>query len=68
LKSLTGFAPADLIEEIRLNKSVELIKNTDRNISEIAFAVGFKDSGYYTRSFRKKYHKTPTEYRNDRIY
>ncbi|KAA6347134.1 Sensor histidine kinase TmoS [termite gut metagenome] len=68
LKSLTGFAPVDLIKEIRLSKSVELIKNTDQNISEIAFAVGFKDSGYYTKCFRKKYHKTPTEYRNDRIY
>ncbi|WP_349945753.1 hybrid sensor histidine kinase/response regulator transcription factor, partial [Bacteroides cellulosilyticus] len=42
LKSLTGLAPVDLVKEIRLNKSVELIKNTDLSISEIAFAVGFK--------------------------
>ncbi|KAA6325034.1 Sensor histidine kinase TmoS, partial [termite gut metagenome] len=67
LKSLTGFAPVDLIKEIRLNKSVELIRNTNKHISEIAFTVGFKDSGYYAKCFRKKYHKTPTEYRNDRI-
>ena len=45
LKSLTGFAPVDLVKEIRLNKSIELIKNSDMSISEIAFAVGFKDSG-----------------------
>jgi len=62
VKSLTGFAPVDLIKEIRLNKSVELIKNTDMSVSEIAFSVGFKESGYYGKCFRKKYLCTPTEY------
>ena len=65
LKSLTGLAPVDLVKEIRLNKSVELIKNTDLSISEIAFAVGFKDSGYYSKCFRKKYNQTPREYMSE---
>lgn len=65
LKSLTGLAPVDLVKEIRLNKSIELIKNTDLSISEIAFAVGFKDSGYYSKCFRKKYNQTPREYMNE---
>ena len=65
LKSLTGLAPVDLVKEIRLNKSVELIKNTDLSVSEIAFAVGFKDSGYYSKCFRKKYNQTPREYMNE---
>lgn len=62
LKSLTGLAPVDLVKEIRLRKSVELIKNTDLSISEIAFAIGFKDSNYYSKCFRKKYSLTPREY------
>lgn len=62
LKSLTGFAPVDTIKEIRLTKSIELLKNTDMTISEVAFAVGFKESGYYGKCFRKKYGQTPTEY------
>lgn len=65
LKSLTGLAPVDLVKEIRLNKSVELIKNTDLSISEIAFAVGFRDSGYYSKCFRKKYNQTPREYMSE---
>lgn len=65
LKSLTGLAPVDLVKEIRLNKSVELIKNTDMTITEIAFAVGFKDSGYYSKCFRKKYMQTPREYMSE---
>lgn len=65
LKSLTGLAPVDLVKEIRLNKSVELIKNTDMSVSEIAFSVGFKDSGYYSKCFRKKYNQTPREYMSE---
>ena len=65
LKSLTGLAPVDLVKEIRLTKSIELIKNTDLSVSEIAFAVGFKDSGYYSKCFRKKYNQTPREYMNE---
>jgi signal transduction histidine kinase/DNA-binding response OmpR family regulator/ligand-binding sensor domain-containing protein len=62
LKSLTGLAPVDMIKEVRLNKSIELLQNTDMTVSEVAFAVGFKESGYYGKCFRKKYGQTPTEY------
>lgn len=65
LKSLTGLAPVDLVKEIRLNKSIELIKNSDLTISEIAFAVGFKDSGYFGKCFKKKYDQSPREYMNE---
>jgi signal transduction histidine kinase/DNA-binding response OmpR family regulator len=62
LKSLTGLAPVDLVKEIRLGKSVELIKRSNMSVSEIAFAVGFKDAGYYAKCFRKKYNQSPREY------
>ena len=38
---------------------------TDMNFTEIAYAVGFRDPGYFTKCFRQKYGKTPKEYRND---
>lgn len=62
LKGLTGFAPVDLVKEIRLNKAIELMKTTDMGISEIALAVGFRDAGYFGKCFRKKYNQTPREY------
>ena len=64
LKSLTGLAPVDTIKEVRLTKSLELLRNTDLTVSEVAYAVGFKESGYYGKCFRKKYNQTPTEYMN----
>lgn len=65
LKSLTGFAPVDLVREIRLTKAARLIETTDNSITEIAYSVGFRDVGYFGKCFRKKYDKTPKEYRND---
>ncbi len=62
LKSMTGLAPVDLIKEIRLNKSVELMKTTDLSISEIAFDVGFKEAGYFGKCFRKRFNQTPSEF------
>ena len=65
LKSLTGFAPVDLVREIRLTKAARMIEATDSSITEIAYSVGFRDVGYFGKCFRKKYGKTPKEYRND---
>ena len=62
MKSITGLAPVDFVKEIRLSKSVELIKTTDMSISEIAFAVGFNDSGYFGKCFKKKFKLSPREY------
>lgn len=65
MKSLTGFAPVDYVREIRLDKAVTMVKHTDSNITEIAYAVGFRDSGYFTKCFRQKFGKSPKEYRAD---
>jgi len=65
LKSITGLAPVDFVKEIRLSKSVELIRSTDLSVSEIAFAVGFKDSGYFGKCFKKKYKLSPRDYLNE---
>lgn len=65
LKSITGLAPVDLVKETRLRKAMELIKNSDLSVSEIAFSVGFKDPGYFGKCFKKKYKLTPRDYMNE---
>lgn len=66
LKSLTGFAPVDLVREIRMDKAVSLVTTTDMSISEIAYAAGFKESSYFGKCFKKKYGMTPLEYRSQK--
>lgn len=62
LKSLTDLSGNEFIRMIRLKRSIELLKNSDMNISEIAYRVGFSDPKYFSTCFRKFYHITPTEY------
>jgi AraC-like DNA-binding protein len=63
LKALTGKTPSLFIRSIRLEKSKELLSSTDMTVSEVAYAVGFKDPSYFSRVFLKEYKKSPRDYR-----
>jgi len=56
-------APIKYLLNYRLMKSCELLTDTDRSVTEIAYDVGFSNLSYYIDAFRKKYDSTPAEYR-----
>ncbi len=49
------------IRNYRLKKSLELIKNSDSNISEIAYQLGFNSPGYFSRCFSEYFGFAPTK-------
>ena len=59
-----GQTPNLYLMQYRLDKSTELLLNTDMTVTEVAYAVGFNGSSYYAEAFRKWCKKSPTEYRN----
>jgi AraC-like DNA-binding protein len=63
-KEYTGFAPAQYVLNIRLQKSKELLTNTNLTAQEISFMVGFENSDYFNTIFRKKVGIPPIRYRN----
>ena len=63
LKALTGDTPNTFIRNIRLHKSLLLLQETELNISEIGYEVGFTNPSYFSKSFNKKYGKSPLYYR-----
>lgn len=58
-----GRSPIDHLIHVRCQKAAELLKGTDRTITDIAFDCGFADSNYFTRCFRKTIGQTPRQYR-----
>ena len=62
--SATGTSPLAWAISQRINRACQLLRNTDRRVTEIAFDVGFNDSNYFTRQFRKVTGLTPRDYRN----
>ena len=63
VKAIFGISISEHINNLRLEKSKELLKTSNQNISEIAYAVGFSSPNYYSTAFKSKYGITPKEYR-----
>ncbi|WDI41031.1 helix-turn-helix domain-containing protein [Bremerella sp. P1] len=63
----TGSTPIAYLIQLRLSRSAELLWATDKSVTEIAFEVGFNDSNYFSRQFRKRFNVSPREYRNNRF-
>ena len=63
IKRKTGKTYTQLIQEKRLAQAAFLLRNTDRNVSDIAFAVGYENISYFHRIFADSYGKSPRHYR-----
>ncbi len=62
LKRLTGLTPNQYLQEMRLDKARRLLENrTYNSISRVAAEVGYTDSRSFSRSFRKRFGKLPSE-------
>lgn len=55
---------ANYVNKIRVGKAKELLKTTDLPITSIAMDLGFEDSGYFVKVFKKIEGVTPSTYRN----
>lgn len=53
---------AIFIRNVRLEKALELLRNTDLNISEIVYSVGLNSRSYFCRIFKKKFKCAPKYY------
>ena len=58
-----GLSFSQLLQEIRLEKSCQLLVQTDMKITELCENVGYNNESYYINIFHKKYGITPLQYR-----
>jgi Signal transduction histidine kinase len=63
VKGVTGYTPNEYMRIFRLKKALELIHNSDYNISEIAYKVGMNDPHYFSRCFKELFGVAPTSCR-----
>jgi len=62
-KRVTGVPPLEYHLRQRIRRACTLLRQTDLNITEIAFKTGFDDSNYFARQFRRVTGMTPSRYR-----
>lgn len=61
-EALANMTVKEFIRSIRLKRAAQLLEQEKLNVSEIAWAVGFKDISYFRKCFKEEFGKTPSEY------
>ncbi len=62
-KEIFGKSFVLYLTELRIEKSKELLKDITVNVKDISAKVGFRDSNYYAKVFKRAEGMTPSEYR-----
>jgi transcriptional regulator GlxA family with amidase domain len=64
LSALTDMTVKEFIRDIRLKRAAQLLEQKKMTVSEVAYAVGFKDMSHFRKCFREKFGMNATEYIN----
>ena len=65
VRFLTGLGVYDYFNRLRIEKSVFLLTNTNMNINEISYEVGFSYPRYFSTSFKQIKGMTPTRFKEE---
>lgn len=64
VKKLTGYPPNSFIINLKIEKALQMIKNREENMSDIAFACGFSSLQHFTSTFSQRIGISPGKYKN----
>ncbi|OQP45147.1 AraC family transcriptional regulator [Niastella yeongjuensis] len=67
LKQETGKTALELIHLSLISEAKNLLKTADRSIAEIAYDLGFENTSYFTRLFKKQTGMKPLEFRKNAL-
>ena len=62
LISITGKTPSEFIKIIRLKRAKQLLADSQMQVSEIAYSVGFNSPKIFAKHFRSEFGMSPSEY------
>lgn len=65
IKQKTGKTYTQLVQDKRMAQAAFLLKNTTRNVDDIAISVGYENVSYFHRIFAKTFEKSPKHYRDE---
>ena len=64
IRQKTGKNYSELLQEKRLSQAAWLLRNTGKNVDEIANAVGYENLSYFHRLFAARFGQSPKKYRD----
>lgn len=64
LLQVTGKTPTEFIRVIRLKRAAQFLRESQMNVSEIAYTVGFNSPKYFSKYFKEEFGVLPSVYQN----
>ncbi|RYG01493.1 MAG: AraC family transcriptional regulator, partial [Chitinophagaceae bacterium] len=61
-KEELDITPNTFITTVKMEEAATMLKTNDKNISEVAYAVGFSDPAYFTKVFKKYFGQSPKKF------
>jgi ABC-type sugar transport system substrate-binding protein/AraC-like DNA-binding protein len=61
VKAISGSSPVELLRTARLNRGYQLLIQTNKTISEIAYEIGFTAPSYFTKCFKNEFGVSPSD-------
>jgi AraC-like DNA-binding protein len=62
MKLITNKSSVEFIREVRIRKALEYLqKDSQLQVSEVSFMIGFEDVNYFRKCFKKQFGRTPSE-------
>ncbi|WP_147322832.1 helix-turn-helix domain-containing protein [Emticicia sp. C21] len=61
-KDELDITPNNFIITLKMEEAAKMLKIEDKNISEIAYAIGYSEPAYFTKVFKKYFGQSPKEY------
>ena len=62
LNGITGYSTISYVLQLKLNKAKKLLATEDISITEVADACGFYDANYFSRTFKKEFGVSPSNF------
>ena len=61
-KKVTGVSPKEYITDLKMNRAEEMLRN--KNVTEVAYDLGYESISHFISLFKKKYGLTPKQYKS----
>lgn len=62
-RKATGMAPMEYVHTLRLEEAKQILETSDRSIDNVSMDVGYSDSGFFRRLFKRQVGLSPSQYR-----
>ncbi len=63
IKAITNYTPVELVRNMRLHRAKTMLLNSEKNVGEIAYAVGFSSLAYFSKCYKDTFGVSPKETR-----